>query len=130
MFYIIRHAEYVTSIAKSADASGFHFGALVFNRNEIISAGWCQEKSHPQQARFMKFAKSYKQTNNWLHAEIHAIIAAKQDIRGCDIAVARWAENRLKPSHPCGACWQAMLVAGIKRVWFWDERQWIYKYIE
>lgn len=117
----MRHANVVTSIAKSASVFNYRFGAIVFDGNEIISTGWCQAKTHPQQAKFMKFAPSFKRNNSWLHAEIHALISARRDVEGYDMAVARWSENRLKTSRPCCACHQAMLVSGIRRVWFWDE---------
>lgn len=127
----IRHVDYVTSIAKAANASGFHFGALVFNGRDVISSGWCQSKSHPAQARFMRFAKEYKRNNTFLHAEVHAIISARCDLSGYDMIVARWAEGKVKTSHPCEACWQAMIVSNIRRVWYYDETvgMWVFKKI-
>ena len=121
MSCIMRHADYVTAIAKSARVLNYHFGAIVFEGRDIISAGWCQAKTHPKQARFMRFAQEYKRNNSYLHAEIHALISARRDVEGYDMAVARWSENKLKTSRPCGACHHAIIVAGIRRVWFWNE---------
>ena len=124
-----RHQDYVTSIAKSANASGYHFGAVVFDGRNVMSTGWCQEKTHPRQARYMRWAHSYKRNNTWLHAEIHSLICARADVSGCDMIVARWSANRLRTSHPCLACWQAIMAADIRRVWYWSEYDdaWVYR---
>ncbi len=124
-----RHQNYVASIAKSANASGYHFGAVIFDGRNVISTGWCQEKSHPRQARYMRWAPEYKRNNSWLHAEMHALICARTDVAGHDMIVARWAEGKLKNSHPCPACWQAMMVAGIRGVGYWSEHAnaWVYR---
>lgn len=122
----MRHADYVTSIAKSANANGYHFGALIFQGRNIVSTGWCQCKSHPRQARFMRYAKSYKRNNTYMHAEIHALVSAKCDVEGCDMIVARVSNQQLQPSFPCGACHQATRAAGIRRIWYWSGYKWIY----
>jgi deoxycytidylate deaminase len=125
-----KHFDYCVSIARSADAQGFHFGAVIFNGSEVVSTGWCQCKSHPRQAHFMKYAKPYKQQNSWLHAEIHALVAAKRDCTNNDIVIARWAQGRLKNSFPCSACLQALSYGGIRKIWFWSEADsdWVFKY--
>lgn len=127
LFQACRHAEAAIAIAKSANAEGYHFGAIVFNGKSVVSAGWCQCKTHPKQARFMKYAAPYKKNNSFLHAEMHAIVSAKTNIDGCDIIVARWANNKLKSSHPCNPCWQAIKYAGIRRVWYWKDGELIWR---
>ena len=123
----MRHVEYATSIAKSANARGYHFGAVIFNGRDVVSTGWCQCKTHPRQAKFMRYAKSYKRSNSFLHAEVHALIAARTDVSGCDIVVARWAEGKPRDSHPCEACAQALSVAGIRRTWFFSDGIWKFR---
>lgn len=120
----MRHADYVTAIAKSSNAYGYHFGAIIFDRRNIVSTGWCQTKTHPKQARFMqRFAPLYKRNNTFLHAEVHALVAAKQSVMGYEMVIARWSENRLKTSRPCDACHQAITVSGINKIWFWNEQK-------
>ena len=126
----MKHADYVTSIATSARVHNYHFGAIVFDGREVVSTGWCQAQTHPKQARFMRFAAEYKRNNSYLHAEVHALISARRDVDGYDMAVARWSEDKLKTSRPCPACHQAMVVAGIRRVWYWDESTDDWKYDE
>lgn len=126
-FQAQRHAEYAESIAKSANAEGYHFGAIVFKGKNVVSTGWCQCKTHPKQARYMRYAKPYKRNNSYLHAEMHALIVAKDQAEGCDLIVARWANDELKCSHPCEACWKSIEHAGIRRVWFWKDNELIYK---
>lgn len=116
-----KHKDYAISIAKAADAKGFHFGAVVFRGRDIISVGWCQCKTHPKQARFMQYAKPYKRENSYLHAEIHALVGAKSEAKNCDMIIARIANDELKDSHPCEACSEAIRQSGIRRIWFWKE---------
>lgn len=122
-----RHLDYAIAIAKSSNVCGFHFSALIFAGKNVISCGWCREKSHPRQAKYMQYAKEYKRRNNWLHAEIHALVAAKRDVSGFDMIVTRWAEEKIKTSHPCGACFQAISIAGIRNLWYYNDetRNWI-----
>ena len=126
-----RHIESATAIAKSADADGYHFGAVIFSGKRVSSVGWCQCKSHPRQAKYMaKLPKdNYKRTNNWLHAEIHALVSAKADIEGHDIVIARWANGSCRDSLPCAACQLAISAARLRKIWFWSEKyvDWICK---
>lgn len=124
----MKHSEAVTAIARSANAHGYHFGAIIFQKKTIISAGWCQAKSHPAQARAMHSAYDhtcYKRKNSFLHAEIHAIVSAKCELDGSDIIIARWAEGQLKNSYPCKACQIAIEISGIRNVWYTDNGKWI-----
>ena len=58
------------------------------------------------------------------HAEVAAIEAAKRvrgSLRGCTLVSARVkAGQRPALSRPCGACWAAMIEAGISRVIYHD----------
>lgn len=124
----MRHIDTVTAIARSANARGYHFGAVIFNRRDVISVGWCQTKSHPMQARCMQRAHkdNYKSKNNFLHAEVHAIISAKLDVSGFDIIVGRYAEGIMKPSYPCKACQLAIEASGLRNIWFMDQNnKWV-----
>lgn len=123
IFDCTKHVDYVVSIAKSANACGYHFGAIVYKGKNIISSGWCQCKTHPKQAKFMRYAKPYKRNNSFLHAEMHSLITARGETEGCDMIVARWASGELRSSHPCGACMAALKIAGIRYVWYWSEEK-------
>lgn len=125
-----QHSELAVTLAKGANAGGFRFGAVIFKRKKIIACGWCQAKSHPKQAHYMRYAKSFKQRCNWLHAEIHALVAAKQDVSGCDIVIGRISENKVKNSYPCRACFQALLVAGIENIWYYKNGVWVKECIQ
>ena len=126
----MRHVDYAISVARSANALGFHFGAVIFRGKDIISTGWCQCKTHPAQARYMQYAPKWKRRNSFLHAEMHALIVARKEARGNDMIIARIANDQLRPSHPCDACMTAVTVAGIRRIWFWNGYEWLSKEIE
>jgi len=122
----MRHIDTVEAIARSANARGYHFGAIIFQKKTIISAGWCQEKSHPLQAKYNRSKNSYKSKNSWLHAEVHAIINAKNEAEGADMIIGRYADGRMKPSCPCSACMLAIEYSGIRNIWFLDHNgNWI-----
>jgi deoxycytidylate deaminase len=124
LFQACKHAEYAEAIAKSANAEGYHFGAIVFKGYSVISTGWCQCKTHPKQARYMRYAKPYKKHNSFLHAEMHALITAKGNASGCDLIIARWADGELRPSYPCGACLEAARDEGIRNIWHYAKEPW------
>lgn len=93
----------------------FKYGAFIMRRKEIISIGWNQKKTHPKQLEY--------QTNTFkvfLHAEIHAIIRARQSVVDCDMYIFRQVKSgKLATSTPCNGCVEAMRDAGLNNVTFY-----------
>lgn len=90
---------------------------IVTRQNKMASLGKNSfDKTHPLQAKYAKKTKNRHRI--YLHAEISAIIAAKNaDITGGTIYVVR--VNRkgdLALAKPCVVCNEAIRQAGIRRV--------------
>jgi len=89
-------------------------GAVIFRGNKVVSTGFNKMKSHPRYAN-----------EDWyyfLHAEMMAIINAKQDLTGCSIYVYREFKNGdgYALAKPCDSCMAAIIESGISRVYFTD----------
>lgn len=65
-----------------------------------------------------------KYRDKTIHAEVNAInnmIRQKRNSQGCDIFVFRFlASGDFGIARPCNDCWNAIVRAGIKRVWYSD----------
>jgi dCMP deaminase len=83
--------------------------AVVTRRNKVISLGFNKYKTSPRSPH-----PFYS-----LHAEVSAIINAKQDLQGCSIYVYRETKNgTLGLSRPCHSCLNAIQEAGIKVMYY------------
>ena len=84
-------------------------------KNNLISTGTnSYTKSHPLQAHFAKLANCPEKTS--LHAEIHAIVRAK-DSKVHKIVIERYdAEGYTALAKPCPVCQEAIKAFGIKLV--------------
>lgn len=98
--------------------------ACVVYKNNPISFGYNQKKSHPFQKNFGRNADSI-----YLHAEIHAIVGALKvisvdELSRCSMYVLR---QKHYPAHskvmwgmakPCEGCQRAIAQFGIKKVYY------------
>ena len=95
--------------------------ASIMRKREVISVGWNQRKSHPKQAMY-----STSKHRIFLHAEIHAIIRARQSVERCDMFVFRWLKDlKFGESSPCNGCMAAMSDAGIQSVTFFNDGKFV-----
>lgn len=107
----------IRTLRSSIDLENQHYRyrSMIMRRGEEISQGWNSHKSHPKQALY-----ATNEFRIFLHAEIHAIIRARQSVVGCDLYVFRWLKNgSLTTSSPCNGCMQAMLDAGLSSVTYY-----------
>jgi len=89
-------------------------GAVIFNKGEFISSGHnygCRSiKNHHPKFRKEKYS---------IHAEVDAIIRAKQDLKGASILVVRVNnQNQFRLSKPCEKCRKYLKHVGVKKVYF------------
>lgn len=99
----------------SSPAKGHKVAAICLNSSgKIISVGVNSYiKSHTVQAKFAKMAG--KTENQFLHAEVHAIIRARTPIY--KILVVRFSKDgQTALAEPCEICKLAIKEAGIKFV--------------
>ena len=92
--------------------SDYRLGACIAKANRIISVGYNRQKTHT------KSRHKYK----WLHAEMDAILRAREDLRGATIYVVRVRKNdTLGRSMPCRECMSWLAEVGIKKIIFCDQ---------
>jgi deoxycytidylate deaminase len=102
--------------SKLSDHPRVHIGAIVYNKNTILGVGFNQQKSHPLQKLYNK-CRPYTLENDYLHAEIMAILNADYNAFGATLLVYRHNKNgELANCKPCEACQQAIKHYGIKKV--------------
>lgn len=86
----------------------YKLGAVIFKRKPI-SFGYNKTN------RNWPGGTTYGHWSGSLHAEIHALIAARSTVKGASIFVARKHERLAKP---CNACMAALKEAGIDKVYY------------
>lgn len=97
------------NIAKHSDHPAHQLGAVITRGNKIISLGFNKNKTHT------------KSNHAWkrLHAELSAIIKARQDLTNCSIYVYRETKNGdLGMARPCPSCMEAIKESGITQVYY------------
>lgn len=81
----------------------------------MLGFGWNRPYTHP------------KSPSQWqtIHAELDALLGVYTDTIGLDAAVVRVTKTGLlASSKPCKTCWNLLLDAGIRRVYYVEGRQW------
>jgi tRNA(Arg) A34 adenosine deaminase TadA len=94
-------------------------GAALLSGNRIINISSNKLKTHPLQKQLNSRLLPYN-NRGFLHAEV-SVLNDSPYTKGLDLYVARvLADGSLAIARPCPACWEAIKLAGIKRV-FWSE---------
>lgn len=92
--------------------------AVIMNRRRVVSYGLNSRRSHPLAKRFGRNEECFL-----LHAEIAALVNAREPVGGCDIYVARVLKSGMPAmAKPCRGCARALDAFGISGV-FWTERE-------
>ena len=117
MSFLRRQAIDVKAVKSSCIA------AAVTIRNDIISLGHNQRRTHPFQARYCKNPEAI-----YLHAETNAISNALNHVSKRDLASATLYIRRVKlltkddtefvdgMAKPCAGCMRAIIAFGLKKV--------------
>lgn len=103
-----RFAKVAFELAAASDHKGDHkLCALVVWKNEVLSVGYNQHKTHPISAD-TKLQQ--------LHAEMHALLRCP-DPEGADVIVVRAkASGRPGLARPCAVCEGILRRSGVRRV--------------
>lgn len=85
-------------------------GCVIVDKNRVISVGFNKDKTH---------TKSIHKWN-FLHAEISALIGLEfEKTKGCTAYIYREDKSgNPAMSRPCEACFLALKLAGIKRIFY------------
>jgi deoxycytidylate deaminase len=98
-------------------------GAVIYKNNKPISVGFNKIKSHPKLANEDRFYA--------LHAEMSAIINAKQDLTNCTIFVYReYKDGKPALAKPCDNCLSSIIESGIKKIFYSDSNDQGYSVIK
>ena len=100
-----------------SEDKNYYMGAVCLTRHGgIVSQGYnsyCQ--THPMQKKYAE--KNGKENNCYLHAEIAALVKAKQDVDS--VLVMRMIQDKtLKMAKPCKICEMALREAGVRQVYY------------
>ena len=115
----LRYLHIAENIAKNSDYKRIHIGAILVNKNKVISTGFNQNKTHPIQKIYNNRYLNYKKIKgDKLHAEVDVLLKLnKKDCNGSTMYIFRRGnDNIYRLSKPCKACMQCILDYGIKRI--------------
>lgn len=119
------------AVSKTSDYHGVDVGCVVTYKNTILSVASNSNKTHTVQKIYNKFRDFDENTAvNSLHAEVHALVLAKNiahrtNIDWADVCVYVYRELKNgKPaiSKPCASCQKFIDDLGIKTVFYIDEQ--------
>jgi len=102
---------------KIAQANGIQdlprMAAVIYDkRNRLVSVGLNSRRTHPLAAKFGKHVEAI-----CLHAEIAAIVNARQCVEGMTMYIARvGSKNEPRLAKPCTGCQRALIAFKLKRV--------------
>lgn len=123
---LARDFKYFDAARKAADESTFkvHVGAVAVWHGRVIASAASQNKTHPMQKSFNKY-RSFNQVGLCL-PKVHAEMALLAKLKKLDVPVGdvkiyvyRPCKNREHGmARPCPACWNAMVDAGIRVVYY------------
>jgi deoxycytidylate deaminase len=106
----------LASLVATNSCYHIQLGCVIFKGKRIVSTGYnvaCRSVRSINR-KFIKFPGS-------IHAEVAAILAAKQDLKGCDILVVRLGKmGLLAQAKPCPMCMNYLDYVGIRQVWYSD----------
>lgn len=123
----IRFFNIAKEVSYLSDFQGPHIGAVVVEKNRILSTGHNSKKTRPLQHRYNIYRnfENYKSSSPKEHAEISALsplIGKNIDWKRISIFVYRELKNGKKAcSKPCAACEKLIKDLGIKNIYYIDE---------
>lgn len=114
---LLFHPAFKLAIEEAKKSEHKHrIGAVIFKGKRIISSAHNSVRSNKIPYQFKGWLES-------LHAECHAIIKAKRDLKGYSIIVIRLnKKNEPIMSKPCNFCEDFINYVGIKEV-FWSNNK-------
>jgi deoxycytidylate deaminase len=109
---------FAAALLSDAPRCGLRMGASLYAGSRLLSLGanrWC---THP--------ASDNKYFNRSFHAENVALVRRKHYdiISRLTMYIGRMREDgTIGCSRPCNNCLELMRLAGVRRVWFYDEQE-------
>lgn len=125
-----RFFDVAKAVSKTSDYHGVSIGCVVTYKRSILSVASNSEKTHTSQQMYNKFRGfDVKTASNKLHAEVHALVIAKNinfhvniDWSAVSVYVYREHKNGTPAiSKPCLACFNLIKDLGIKTIYYINE---------
>lgn len=92
----------------------YKMGAIVFRKKKVISKGYNvpTKFTHPSELPL-----KYRKWPTSLHAEINALLSARQDVKGASILIVRVnVKHELMDAFPCPYCFLYIKHMGIRKI--------------
>lgn len=113
-----KYFDLAQKISELSSYGRISIGAVIVKGGGVLACGVNKRKTHPLQKKYNKY-RGFILKNDYLHAEMCAIINSRTDLRGAEMYVARRDKNgRLSLCRPCEACIKAMKDNGITGVYY------------
>lgn len=103
----LKFFDLAKKVSKLSNHKHHKIGSVIVRCGKVLSVGTNNIKTHPKSPHPFKS----------LHAEMAAILLAKQDLKDCELYVFReLKDGSLALSRPCEYCWELIYASGIKEV--------------
>lgn len=91
-----------------------HLGAVIFRKKKVISKGYNIANKYVHRSTL---PLKYRKYPTSVHAEMSAILAAKEDVKGASILIIRVnSRGLLMSSFPCPHCLLYLKYVGIRKI--------------
>lgn len=101
--------ELAKKLSAKSDHPKHQLGVVIVKKDRVLSLGINKYKTHPRSTHPYRF----------LHAEMDAIISAKEDLKNSNAYIYRQTKDgKLGLARPCIHCLKALKEAGIKKIYF------------
>lgn len=117
----IKYFELAKDISKLSDYKNIKIGCVIVDGKDIISVGYNHKKSHPLQKKlnYLRFTEQKERCHHYIHAEMSAIISAKQaNLSNARLYIYRANKDGMQMCRPCEACMSAIKSVGIKTIYY------------
>ena len=116
------------NVSLTSDFSRARVGAIVVEKNKIISAGHSANKTSPVQYKYNKYRKfdiPYTEVHPKVHAEIAALapLLKRHDIDWSKVSIYVYRELKdgtVSCSRPCSSCMFLIRQLGIRSLYYTD----------
>lgn len=104
----IKFFEMARKLTTNSDHCQHKMACIIAKKNKVVNFGWNMNRTHPVS----------KSNYNTLHAEVSALLGMSyEDLKGCDAYIYRETKlATLGEARPCSACFNALKIAGIKKI--------------
>lgn len=134
---INKYFELAKNASKFSDFHKQSIGAVVIDKNHVLSVGWNTQKTSTMQKNYNRLVGKFDTDRfpNCMHAEMSALqkLPKKEqyDYSKCHIFIYRESGGLLRLAKPCKACEKALRDMGIVNIHYTGLNSLVYeKYIE